>query len=422
MGRQCPAGSRGTAGRQVPLGDQQVGHPGQERDQQVGVVEGDLLGHTGQRGLRGDQHAQPRPEGGRGVGEGEGAHHPPRCAATSRWRIARRPCRRTPATAPPAGRSPRCRPLRRDRAARAPARTATAGAVSAIDQDAVRVRQPGGGGAVAGRSTSVTSGPPAPGTGPVTPTPAGRRAPARGGGLRRSRPARRSSRAARRPARRLGHLLRNRSAPRMLSAGGALGRTPGGAPPASFRRHTLRPSSRGPRRASLDERPTADCHSSITALWWPSPVGRHLPVGRPERTPPSRPPGEPGTHRSTGVNPAPGRTSGRGRAASRPNPSANPVGGRRKNGEPPDGVPLPCTTPPAPHPGAHPHLTARGRPQRTPRGPTGSRAPALDRHLAASPRCAPASFARPRPRRPQTPQPRAPSWPAAPDPRRTRTP
>ncbi len=205
------------------------------------------------------------------------------------------------------------------------------------------------------------------------------------------------------------------------------GRGPGKHPGRSLARQLPSPTPpavvRGVRDAGhLTKSSAADCHSSTTALWWPGPVGRHLPVGRPERTPPSRPPGEPGTHRSTGVNPAPGRTSGTGRATSRPNPSANPVGGRRKNGEPPDGVPLPCPTPPAAHPGAHPHLTPRGRPQRTPRGPTGSRAPALDRHLAASPGAPrrPCPAASPPPADPAAPCARV--APLRPHPRRTRDP
>ena len=41
----------------------------------------------------------------------------------------------------------------------------------------------------------------------------------------------------------------------------------------------------------------------------------------------------PGTHGSSGVNPA--RTPGAGRATSGPNPSANSVGGLGRNGEPP---------------------------------------------------------------------------------------
>src|SRR5205085_8999967 len=72
--------------------------------------------------------------------------------------------------------------------------------------------------------------------------------------------------------------------------------------------------------------------------------GRHL-RGWPRLAPPSRRPplrgvrGEPGTHRSTGVNSSrSGSPESRDRAPflPSPNPSANSVGGRRgRNGEPP---------------------------------------------------------------------------------------
>jgi hypothetical protein len=69
-------------------------------------------------------------------------------------------------------------------------------------------------------------------------------------------------------------------------------------------------------------------------LRWPCPVGRLAPSrGAPHRAPPSRARTrgtEPGTHRNTGVNPVVGPPPTAGRAASRPNPSANSVGGRRK--------------------------------------------------------------------------------------------
>src|SRR4051812_32031910 len=117
-----------------------------------------------------------------------------------------------------------------------------------------------------------------------------------------------------------------------------------------------RPSGRAPttppdlrsgpaRRSSRDEFGAADCHDAITAATVPAsgPVITS-PPGESDGRRRVALRGEPGTHRSTGVNPAPGLRSAAGRAASRPNPSANSVGGIGRNGEPPDGAPQHRTT------------------------------------------------------------------------------
>ena len=97
------------------------------------------------------------------------------------------------------------------------------------------------------------------------------------------------------------------------------------------------------RDASREEFRPSDCHDSITAVTLAASGRSSRPrPGRPRRTPPSR---RPPAGRRAGDPPqywgesCPRARLGAGRAASRPNPSANSVGGHGRNGEPPRGVP-----------------------------------------------------------------------------------